>query len=137
MDFAFEYVKQNHGIDTENSYPYKAKQRKCNFKKADVGADDSGYVDLPEGDEDALKKAVATQGPISASFLILNKVNTTNFQVAIDAGHRSFQLYKNGVYFERNCSPEALDHGVLLVGYGTDPDHGDYWIVKVAIKACI
>lgn len=79
MDFAFEYVKQNHGIDTENSYPYKAKQRKCNFKKADVGADDSGYVDLPEGDEDALKKAVATQGPISASFLILNKVNTTDF----------------------------------------------------------
>jgi len=115
MDFAFEYVKENKGIDTEESYPYKAKERKCHFSKADVGADDSGFVDLPEGDEDALKTALATQGPIS---------------VAIDAGHRSFQLYKNGVYFEKNCSPEALDHGVLLVGYGTDPDHGDYWIVK-------
>lgn len=115
MDFAFEYVKQNHGIDTETSYPYKGKQRKCHFTKQDVGAEDTGYVDLPEGDEDALKAAVATQGPIS---------------VAIDAGHRSFQLYKNGVYYEKNCSPEALDHGVLVVGYGTDPDHGDYWIVK-------
>jgi cathepsin L len=115
MDFAFEYVKQNHGIDTEASYPYKGKQRTCHFKKADVGAEDTGYVDLPEADEDALKTAVATQGPVS---------------VAIDAGHRSFQLYKTGVYFEKNCSPDALDHGVLVVGYGTDPDHGDYWIVK-------
>lgn len=115
MDFAFEYVKQNKGIDTEDSYPYKARQAKCHFKKADVGADDTGYVDLPESDEDALKEAVATQGPIS---------------VAIDAGHRSFQLYKEGVYFEKNCSPEQLDHGVLVVGYGTCPTHGDYWIVK-------
>jgi len=115
MDFAFEYVKQNKGIDTETSYPYLGKKRACHFTKLDVGAEDNGYTDLPEGDEDALKKAVATQGPIS---------------VAIDAGHRSFQLYKNGVYFEKNCSPEALDHGVLVVGYGTDEDHGDYWIVK-------
>jgi len=115
MDFAFEYVKQNKGIDTESAYPYKAKQRKCHFTKADIGAEDTGYVDLPEGDEEALKTAVATQGPIS---------------VAIDAGHRSFQLYKSGVYFEKNCSPEALDHGVLVVGYGTDPVHGAYWIVK-------
>jgi len=115
MDFAFEYVKENHGIDTEDSYPYKATQRKCHFSKSDVGAEDTGFVDLPEGDEDALKTAVATQGPIS---------------VAIDAGHRSFQLYKSGVYFEESCSPAALDHGVLLVGYGTDPEHGDYWLVK-------
>lgn len=115
MDFAFEYVKQNHGIDTEASYPYKGKERTCHFKKSDVGAEDTGYVDLTEGDEEALKAAVATQGPVS---------------VAIDAGHRSFQLYKTGVYFEKNCSPDALDHGVLVVGYGTDPDHGDYWIVK-------
>ncbi|CAD5206416.1 unnamed protein product [Bursaphelenchus okinawaensis] len=115
MDFAFEYVKENHGIDTEDSYPYKAKQRKCHFKKTDVGADDTGFVDLPEADEEQLKQAVATQGPVS---------------VAIDAGHRSFQLYKTGVYYEKHCSPEQLDHGVLVVGYGTDPEHGDYWIVK-------
>jgi len=117
MDFAFQYIKENQGIDTEDSYPYKAKQKKCNFKRSSVGAEDTGFVDLPEGDEEKLKIAVATQGPIS---------------VAIDAGHRSFQLYKHGVYYEKECSPEQLDHGVLVVGYGTDPapGQGDYWIVK-------
>jgi len=116
MDNAFQYVKDNHGIDTEGAYPYKAKTgRKCLFKPDDVGATDSGFVDLPEGDEEKLKIAVATQGPVS---------------VAIDAGHRSFQLYTHGVYNEKACDPEDLDHGVLVVGYGTDPEQGDYWIVK-------
>ncbi|CAJ0954843.1 unnamed protein product, partial [Mesorhabditis belari] len=115
MDFAFEYIKQNHGIDTEDSYPYTGRNGRCHFNKGTIGADDIGYVDLPENDEEALKLAVATQGPIS---------------VAIDAGHRSFQLYKKGVYYEAECSPEELDHGVLLVGYGTDPVGGDYWLVK-------
>ncbi|KAK6042231.1 papain family cysteine protease, partial [Cooperia oncophora] len=107
MDLAFEYIKENHGVDTEESYPYVGRDMKCHFKKSDVGADDKGFVDLPEGDEEALKVAVATQGPIS---------------IAIDAGHRTFQLYKKGVYYDEECSSEELDHGVLLVGYGTDPE---------------
>ncbi|EYC42688.1 hypothetical protein Y032_0521g2860 [Ancylostoma ceylanicum] len=115
MDLAFEYIKDNHGIDTEESYPYVGRDMKCHFKKKDIGAVDNGYVDLPEGDEEALKIAVATQGPIS---------------IAIDAGHRTFQLYKKGVYYDEECSSEELDHGVLLVGYGTDPEAGDYWLVK-------
>jgi len=115
MDFAFQYIKENHGVDSETSYPYKAKQRKCAFKRSTVGAEDNGYVDVPEDDEEKLKIAVATVGPVS---------------VAIDAGHQSFQLYKHGVYYEKECSPEQLDHGVLVVGYGTDETQGDYWIVK-------
>jgi len=115
MDFAFEYVKNNTGIDTEPSYPYKGLDGKCKFERKSVGAEDTGFVDIPSGDEQALKEAVATQGPVS---------------IAIDASHTSFQLYKSGVYFDQDCSPENLDHGVLAVGYGTDPVHGEYWIVK-------
>jgi len=57
--------------------------------------------------------AVAAVGPIS---------------VAIDAGHRSFQLYHSGVYNEPSCTSE-VDHAVLVVGYGTSGTL-DYWLVK-------
>lgn len=114
MDNAFRYIKENHGIDTENSYPYEAKNLKCRFKTDSIGATDTGFTDVATGDEDALMKAVATVGPVA---------------VAIDASHMSFQLYRNGVYNERKCSSTQLDHGVLAVGYGT-LEGDDYWLVK-------
>jgi cathepsin L len=114
MDQAFEYIKENNGIDTEASYPYEAVDNQCRFKAADVGATDTGFTDITSKDESALQQAVATVGPIS---------------VAIDAGHTSFQLYKKGVYNEPFCSQTRLDHGVLAVGYGTDSGK-DYWLVK-------
>jgi cathepsin L len=114
MDNAFQYIKDNKGLDTEDSYPYEAEDDTCRYKKSNAGATDTGFVDVTSGDEDALKEAVATIGPIS---------------VAIDASHSSFQLYRSGVYIESECSSEALDHGVLVVGYGTENGQ-DYWLVK-------
>lgn len=115
MDNAFKYIKANGGIDTEKSYPYLARDEKCHFNESSVGAVDTGFVDVTSDDENALKVAVGTVGPIS---------------VAIDAGHTSFQFYKDGVYVEPQCSSTALDHGVLAVGYGTTDDGQDYWLVK-------
>lgn len=116
MDNAFRYIKENRGIDTEQSYPYKAEDEKCFYKPKNSGATDRGFVDIESGNEDKLKAAVATIGPIS---------------VAIDASHESFQLYSDGVYSESECSSDQLDHGVLVVGYGTDEKTGmDYWLVK-------
>lgn len=40
MNNAFEYIKQNNGIDTEESYPYDAFDEKCRFNPANVGATD-------------------------------------------------------------------------------------------------
>jgi len=114
MDQAFDYIKVNNGIDTEDSYMYEAKDGTCRFKAADVGATDTGYTDITTKDENALQQAVATVGPIS---------------VAIDASHASFQLYKSGIYNELFCSQTRLDHGVLAVGYGADSGK-DYWLVK-------
>lgn len=116
MDNAFQYIKENGGIDTEKAYPYEGIDDTCHFKKTEVGATDRGFVDIPQGDEEAMAKAVATIGPVS---------------VAIDASHESFQFYSEGVYFEPSCDAEQLDHGVLVVGYGTDEATGqDYWLVK-------
>jgi len=115
MDFAFQYIKQNHGIDTEKSYPYEGKEGKCRYQKKDTGATDTGFVDVPQGSEQKLMEALATVGPVS---------------IAIDASQPSFQFYSTGIYDEPECSSTELDHGVLAVGYGTDEEGKDYWIVK-------
>merc|ERR1711962_1331007 len=45
MDQAFRYIKENNGIDTEESYPYTAKTGKvCEFKSSDVGATLTSWV---------------------------------------------------------------------------------------------
>ncbi|OQR72774.1 cathepsin L-like [Tropilaelaps mercedesae] len=114
MDLAFDYIKANGGIDTEQSYPYSAVDGICEFKKRAIGAKVTGYVDIKNGDESALKEAVATVGPVS---------------IAIDASSPHFQLYSSGVYTASDCSSVELDHGVLAVGYGHE-DGKDYWLVK-------
>jgi len=115
MDNAFKYVQDNRGIDTEKSYPYEAEDDQCRYQKRNSGATDTGFVDVSEGDEHALKSAVATVGPVS---------------VAIDASQESFRFYSEGVYYEPMCSSTELDHGVLVVGYGTTDEGHDYWLVK-------
>lgn len=111
MDTAFKYIKDNGGIDAEDSYPYEGRDGKCRFNKTTVAATVSGYTYLPEGDEEALKKAVATVGPISIAFNALG-----------------LMFYERGIYYEDKC-PEMFNHAVLVVGYGTE-NGTDYWLLK-------
>ncbi|EFJ44502.1 hypothetical protein VOLCADRAFT_76255 [Volvox carteri f. nagariensis] len=114
MDYAYQWIIKNGGLDTEDDYPYTAEDGVCVAAKKNrrvVTID--GYVDIPENDEVALKKAAAHQ-PIA---------------VAIEADAKSFQLYGGGVYDDPTCGT-SLNHGVLVVGYGKDPHFGNYWIVK-------
>ncbi|KAL9231728.1 hypothetical protein vseg_006917 [Gypsophila vaccaria] len=113
MDYAFQFIIKNGGIDTDKDYPYKAKNGVCDQYREDTKVVTiDGFEDVPENDEKALQKAVAHQ-PVS---------------VAIEAGGRAFQLYKSGV-FTGSCGTQ-LDHGVVAVGYGTTEDGMDYWIVR-------
>uniref|UniRef100_A0A8B9LJW2 Cathepsin L.1 n=1 Tax=Astyanax mexicanus TaxID=7994 RepID=A0A8B9LJW2_ASTMX len=104
---SFDYIKSSKGLEADFTYPYKARVR--------VIATCSGFKSLPKGDENALKNAVASIGPIS---------------VLIDTSKHTFQLYKSGVYDEPGCSSTQLNHAVLLVGYDNDPTGKPYWLVK-------
>merc|ERR1712232_359390 len=48
--------------------------------------------------------------------------------IAIEADKTPFQLYRGGILDNPACG-KKLDHGVLLVGYGTDNDK-KYWKIK-------
>ena len=50
------------------------------------------------------------------------------------------QFYHSGVYDPIFCDPSALDHAVLLVGYGVSSGlfgKKPYWLVKVVYVHCI
>lgn len=117
MDKAFEYVIGNDGDDTEGSYPYTAGTSgaggTCNFNSSDIGAKFVNYTDIPKGDCAALLHAVATVGPVS---------------VAVNAN--GIMNYQTGIYSDDQCDPTALDHGVLVVGYGQTTEGKKFWIVK-------
>jgi len=113
MTDAFNYIISNGGIDTEGSYPYTAEDGTCHYSAANCGSTLATYSNVQSGSESSLQSSVVV-GPTS---------------VAIDASHNSFQMYSSGVYYEPNCSPTQLDHGVLAVGYGSSSG-SDYWIVK-------
>jgi len=114
MDYAFEWIisRGSKGITTEAAYKYTAKDGTCKTTTMPTGATVASYTDVPSGQEDQLMPAI-TKGPVS---------------VAIEADQSCFQFYSSGVLNNPACG-EQLDHGVLLVGYGTQGST-NYWKVK-------
>lgn len=117
MDYAFEYVTKNGGLDTESDYGYWSFDLPCqSAKESDrhvVSID--GFQDVPPGSHAALKAAVAHQ-PVS---------------VAICA-NSALQFYSSGVFSADACC-QQLNHGVLAVGYQDGDAAGagsGNWLVK-------
>jgi len=111
------------GVVTEEEYEYTSgdpwgagDDQKCKFdaKTTEVTATTMGFETLPHNDQLALMHHLANNGPISTSV------------AASDWG-----LYYGGVFdgcdYDQNI---AVNHAVQLVGYGTDPEGGDYWLIK-------
>ena len=116
MDNAFSWIQKNGGLCSESDYPYVSgnTQKSSTCQKSCVNVPYSivdGYMDVPPANYNAMQ-SVLTQQPIS---------------IAIEADQRDFQLYSSGV-FTGKCGTN-LDHGVLLVGYGTQQGN-DYYLVK-------
>jgi cathepsin L len=108
MDDAFQYIIKN-GICTETDYPYQGVDGQCNSACSPVGKL-NGFHDIP--DESHIYTEIQS-GPVS---------------VAIEADQPVFQFYSGGVLDNIECGTN-LDHGVLVVGYGS-LNNQPYWIVK-------
>jgi C1A family cysteine protease len=113
MDNAFQYIIANHGICSEADYPYiSAGGANETCHSCTPVATLASYVDVTPKNETALMVAVAQQ-PVS---------------VAVEADGLDWQFYFGGVV--KDACGTNLDHGVLVVGYGTDATAGDFWKVK-------
>lgn len=113
MQRAFSYVMDN-GLTTETEYPYTSGDTKTEGSCKSFNP--SGYINgCSNVQPNELQLTIASSNqPVS---------------VSIEADSRSFQLYSSGVYDSADCGTQ-LDHGVLLVGYGTSDEMNDYYIVK-------
>ena len=109
MEGAFKYIISN-GQCALSSYPYTAKDGSC--QKCSAVAHISSCSDVKPNDQVSLKAAVAQQ-PVA---------------IAIEADTRYFQSYSSGILTSSSCGTN-LDHGVLIVGYGSENGQ-DYWLVK-------
>lgn len=116
MDDAFQWVMNVGGIQSAATTPYVSGTTKTSGTcqgtgNAVPGSAPSSYTNVVPGSISALMSAVAQQ-PVS---------------IAIQANQNAFQYYSGGI-ITANCGTE-IDHGVLIVGYGTDQGV-DYWTIK-------
>jgi len=111
---AFQYIFKNGGIDSEDSYAYEGEDGSCRFNKQSVAATITNWTML-SSNETEMQSWLYQNGPIA---------------VAVSA--EEWQFYIFGVFY-LPCTTD-LDHGVLIVGYGSETDiFGQtmpFWIIK-------
>jgi len=114
---AIDFIKLKGGIASGATYPYTSQNEvyspTCRLSKAKVIAMKPTRTWLRT--DAALLQAVATVGPIA---------------VAVAVGE-PFQFYESGIIEPDESCEDTINHAVLLVGYGTDPDTQEtFWLVK-------
>jgi len=104
-DLLFEHAVVS-GACFETDYPYTANETTCkNFTQR---ATIKSWVDVTSNNETALMEAVLMQ------------------PITISVAASDWSTYFGGVFGYSECGFD-INHAVLLVGFGTDPDHGPYW----------
>ncbi|ERM96203.1 hypothetical protein AMTRI_Chr09g34550 [Amborella trichopoda] len=119
MTTAYEYLLKAGGVEREQDYPYTGTDRgTCKFDKSKIAAKVSNFS-VVSIDEDQMAANLVKNGPLS---------------VGINAVF--MQTYIGGVSCPYICSKRNLDHGVLIVGYGSAGyapirlKDKAYWIIK-------
>ncbi|XP_055382789.1 putative cysteine proteinase CG12163 isoform X2 [Condylostylus longicornis] len=119
MDNAYKAIDQLGGLELESEYPYEAHKDKCSIDKSKIRVKVKGGIDFPKN-ETAMALWLVKNGPIS-----------------IGLNANAMMFYKGGIShpWKLLCRPGAIDHGVLIVGFGVAefPVYNKtlpYWIIK-------
>ncbi|KAI3777465.1 hypothetical protein L1987_47265 [Smallanthus sonchifolius] len=118
MNNAFEYILKAGGLQKEADYPYTGKDGTCKFDNSKIAASVSNFSVITT-DEDQIAANLVAYGPLA---------------IGINAAW--MQTYIGQVSCPYICSKLNLDHGVLLVGYGSAGyaplrfKEKPYWIIK-------
>ncbi|KAL6851524.1 hypothetical protein ACP4OV_020457 [Aristida adscensionis] len=117
MTTAFSYLMKAGGLESEKDYPYTGMGGKCTFDKSKIVAQVNNFS-VVSVDEDQIAANLVKHGPL-----------------AIGINAVFMQTYIGGVSCPYICG-KNLDHGVLLVGYGSAGyapirfKEKPYWIIK-------
>lgn len=107
--YMYNYAKT--GLGTEAALGYKASDTSCPNSLPAVAYQNTGGYKTIANNEAAFKVAVQ------------------NSPVAVTVCASPWSSYSGGVF--SSCSTGcAVNHAVLLVGYGTDPKFGNYWLIQ-------
>lgn len=118
MDMGLKYAMGTH-ICTEDSFKYRGwlgMAEGCGkVQQCDVGIPDGAVTGYKEVNHNSMAD-------------LISAVQLVPVSIGIEADQAAFQHYKSGV-LDGQCGSK-VDHGVLAIGFGTDPAGGDYWLVK-------
>lgn len=78
----------NLGTPADAAPPGVPQNGLCHYNQSEMLAKITGYVNVTSGNITAVKAAIYKHGPVA---------------VSIDASHRTFSFYSNGVYYEPKC----------------------------------
>merc|ERR1712232_975693 len=108
-----DMIKNNIGLELETAYPYSGKNGQCNSVAANEQVFIKNWVAVST-DEDQIAAALVKYGPLS---------------IGLNAG--PMQWYHGGIADPWNilCNPKAIDHGVAIVGFGTEGTK-KYWTIR-------
>jgi len=124
MEYTFDWLKKNGGINLEEDYPYIGFKQSCK-------SDPSKYADFKVTGYKKLGSSYETWSPVDEDEIKEFLYETGPLAIALNAN--PLQTYVSGILDlpESKCSSSGINHAVTLVGYGTDAETSmDYWIVK-------
>lgn len=116
--YGYWHSQQNYGVTSLENNPYVGTTvgRLCYLSKPrTAGSQVALWTTLPARDEANMRDVLFTVGPMYVSFYVAN----------------NFYSYSSGIYSddEGMCVSNTTNHGILLIGYGTE-NGVDYWLLK-------